>query len=108
MAKGTGMPTMIFDEIDTGVSGKIADKMGQLIGEMAEGMQIFAITHLPQIASKGECHLLVYKDMEGANGARTAIKRINGEERLMEIARMLSGSRMTDAAIANARELLNN
>lgn len=108
MAKGTGMPTMIFDEIDTGVSGKIADKMGQLIGEMAEGMQIFAITHLPQIASKGGCHLLVYKDMEGANGARTAIKRINGEERLMEIARMLSGSRMTDAAIANARELLNN
>ena len=108
MAKGSGMPTMIFDEIDTGVSGKIADKMGRLIGEMAEGMQIFAITHLPQIASKGECHLLVYKETEGANGASTAIKRINGDERIMEIARMLSGSRMTEAAVANARELLAN
>jgi len=60
------------------------------------------------IASKGECHLLVYKVTEGANGASTAIKRIDGDERLMEIARMLSGSRMTEAAVANARELLTN
>ena len=108
MASGLGMPTMIFDEIDTGVSGKIADKMGNLIGEMAKNMQIFAITHLPQIASKGECHLLVYKEIDDKNTTRTEIRRISGEERLIEIARMLSGAKLTEAAVANAKELLYN
>jgi DNA repair protein RecN (Recombination protein N) len=108
MANGLGMPTMIFDEIDTGVSGKIADKMGNLIGEMAKNMQIFAITHLPQIASKGECHLLVYKEIDDKNTTRTEIRRISGEERLIEIARMLSGAKLTEAAVANAKELLYN
>lgn len=108
MARGSGMPTMIFDEIDTGVSGKIADKMGNLIGEMAKNMQIFAITHLPQIASKGDCHLLVYKEMDKNNTSRTEIRRISGEERLIEIARMLSGAKLTEAAVANAKELLYN
>lgn len=108
MARGSGMPTMIFDEIDTGVSGKIADKMGNLIGEMAKNMQIFAITHLPQIASKGDCHLLVYKEMDKNNTSRTEIRRISGEERLIEIARMLSGAKLTEAAVANAKELLCN
>ena len=108
LAKGSGMPTMIFDEIDTGVSGRIADKMGSLIKEMSEEMQIFAITHLPQIASKGECHLLVYKESDKTTGTRTLIKRIEGDERIEEIARMLSGTRTTEAALANAEELLKN
>ena len=108
MARGSGMPTMIFDEIDTGVSGKIADKMGNLIGEMAKNMQIFAITHLPQIASKGDCHLQVYKELDKNNTSRTEIRRISGEERLIEIARMLSGAKLTEAAVANAKELLYN
>lgn len=106
LAKGSGMPTMIFDEIDTGVSGRIADKMGSLIMEMSKEIQIFAITHLPQIASKGLCHLLVYKESEDNLGTRTLIKRIDGEERISEIARMLSGTKTTGAALANAKELL--
>ena len=108
LAKGNGMPTMIFDEIDTGVSGSIADKMGKLILEMSKEMQIFAITHLPQIASKGLCHLLVYKESDDSLGTRTLIKRIDGDERIREIARMLSGTKTTEAAFANAKELLKN
>ncbi|MBQ8645481.1 MAG: DNA repair protein RecN [Bacteroidales bacterium] len=108
MAEFTGMPTMIFDEIDTGVSGSIADKMGALIGKMGERMQIFAIPHLPQIASKRGTHLLVYKDYDGEQqGAATHIKVLNGQERINEVARMLSGSTLTEAAIENARVLLN-
>jgi DNA repair protein RecN (Recombination protein N) len=108
LAKESGMPTMIFDEIDAGVSGSIADKMGRLISEMAKEMQIFAITHLPQIASKGKCHLLVYKESEEGTGTRTLIRRVDGEERVKEIARMLSGTKTTTAALANAEELLSN
>lgn len=108
LAKGNGMPTMIFDEIDTGVSGSIADKMGKLILEMSKEMQIFAITHLPQIASKGLCHLLVYKESDDNLGTRTLIKRIDGDDRIREIARMLSGTKTTEAAFANAKELLKN
>ena len=106
MARFTGMPTMIFDEIDTGVSGSIADKMGELIGKMGEMMQIFAITHLPQIASKKGSHLLVYKEFDKDNNAATKIKVIEGEERVQEVARMLSGAQLTNAALENARELL--
>ena len=107
MAQYTGMPTMIFDEIDTGVSGSIADKMGALIGKMGERMQIFAITHLPQIASKKGTHLLVYKEFDADNNATTRIRTLGNEERVQEVARMLSGSQLTNAAIENARELLN-
>jgi len=107
MAEFTGMPTMIFDEIDTGVSGSIADKMGALIGRMGERMQIFAITHLPQIACKKGTHLLVYKDFDVQQGATTHIKVLEGEERVEEVARMLSGSALTGAALENARVLLN-
>jgi DNA repair protein RecN (Recombination protein N) len=106
MAKYVGMPTMIFDEIDTGVSGSIADKMGELIGEMGENMQVFAITHLPQVASKGSAHYLVYKEFNDKNEAKSGIKQISGEERILEIARMLSGTKLSDAAIANAKVLL--
>ncbi len=107
MAKGKGMPTMIFDEIDIGVSGSIAEKMGSLIGDLSDSMQVFAITHLPQIASKGECHLLVYKDIVNGS-AVTKIKKIENEERVMEIARMLSGKELTQAAIANAKVFLSD
>ena len=106
MARFTGMPTMIFDEIDTGVSGSIADKMGELIGKMGERMQIIAITHLPQIASKRGTHLLVEKEFDRQNNAATRIHRIEGDERVKEVARMLSGSELTNAALENARELL--
>lgn len=106
MAKESGMPTMIFDEIDSGVSGSIADKMGVLIDDLSKDMQVFAITHLPQIASKGNCHLLVYKDIDSDGKAATGIRKIEDDQRMMEIARMLSGSGLTDAAIANARVFL--
>ncbi len=106
MARFTGMPTMIFDEIDTGVSGSIADKMGALIGKMGERMQIFAITHLPQIASKKGTHLLVYKEFDAQNNATTRIKELSHEERVNEVARMLSGASLTEAALENAKVLL--
>ena len=105
MAQFTKMPTMIFDEIDTGVSGSIADKMGNLIGELGHRMQIFSITHLPQIASKGKTHLLVYKEIIDGK-ARTKLKNLTEEERVIEIARMLSGATLSDAAIENAKFLL--
>lgn len=107
VAKYTSLPTMIFDEIDTGVSGKIADKMGDMIGQMGENMQIFAITHLPQIASKKGAHYLVYKEFDGDGQARTYIKQLSEKERINEVARMLSGSQLTDTAILNAEELIN-
>ncbi|MBR5856967.1 MAG: DNA repair protein RecN, partial [Bacteroidales bacterium] len=103
MANYTGMPTMIFDEIDTGVSGSIADKMGEMIGRMGNNMQVIAITHLPQIAVKGETHLLVYKEFDSGNRARTYIRQLVREERIMEVARMLSGSELSEAAIENAK-----
>lgn len=106
MCRYSGMPTMFFDEIDTGVSGSIADKMGRLIVGMGESMQVFAITHLPQVASKGRAHYLVYK--EGGEQPETKIRQIDGTERETEIARLLSGATLTPEAIANARVLLND
>ncbi|MCD8206662.1 MAG: DNA repair protein RecN [Bacteroidales bacterium] len=122
MARYTKMPTMIFDEIDTGVSGSTADKMGSMICAMGENMQVFAITHLPQVAAKGQAHYLVTKEIAaptsagsstssggsvpGADTTVTHIRQLDSEGRVMELARMLSGSTITPAAIANARELL--
>ncbi len=106
MATGKGMPSMIFDEIDSGVSGSIADKMGNLLDELSKKMQIFAITHLPQIACKGNCHLLVFKEIDNTGTTKTNIKEIRGEDKVLEIARMLSGAKLTEASIANARVLL--
>lgn len=106
MAGYCGMPTLIFDEIDTGVSGSIADKMGQMIVAAGKVMQVFAITHLPQVASKGAAHYLVFKEYDGNSSARTRIRQIQGEERVSEIARMLSGAKLTEEALANARVLL--
>lgn len=106
IADRTGMPTVIFDEIDTGVSGNIADRMGDIINRMSGTMQVINITHLPQVASKGRTHFLVYKE-ESPAGTRTFIRRLGDEERVSHIASMLSGSRLTDAAVAQARLLLS-
>ena len=102
MARYTSMPTLLFDEIDTGVSGSAADRMGSMICAMGEDMQVFAITHLPQVAAKGQAHYLVTKEADV-----TAIRRLSPEERVQEIARLLSGSVISDAAVANARALLS-
>ena len=101
MARYTAMPALIFDEIDAGVSGSAADRMGQMICRMGEDMQVFAITHLPQVAAKGNAHYLVTKENDV-----TDIRLLSREERIREIARLLSGSVITDAAVANARALL--
>ena len=107
-AEYTEMPTMIFDEIDTGVSGSVADRMGSMICTMGTRMQVFAITHLPQVAAKGNAHYLVRKEIDPVtSNAVTSIERLGQQERIMEVARMLSGSSLTEAAIANARSLLS-
>ncbi len=105
MARYTGMPTMIFDEIDTGVSGSAADKMGQMICRMGKDMQVLSITHLPQVAAKGRAHFVVEKSISG-DGSVSSMRRLSDEERVQEIARLLSGERITPEAIANARTLL--
>ena len=108
MARYTAMPTMIFDEIDTGVSGSVADKMGSVICGMGEDMQVFAITHLPQVAAKGNAHYLVSKEIDPSTSrAVSTIVQLSAEDRVMEVARMLSGSVITEAAIANAQSLLS-
>ncbi len=106
MAKYFGMPTLIFDEIDTGVSGSVADKMGRMICEMGRDMQVFSITHLPQVAAKGDAHFVVSKTVQPDGRTVSTISEVTKEERTMEIARLLSGSTVTPAAIANARALL--
>lgn len=98
------MPTVIFDEIDTGISGRIADVTGQIIAELSAGRQVVNITHLPQVASKGDTHFKVYKD---SGDGRTHIKLLSAEERIKEVAAMLSGTDVTEAALQQARELIN-
>ena len=99
------LPSIVFDEIDTGVSGEVADKMGTIMRKMGQKMQVISITHLPQIAGKGHDHFYVYKD-ERAGLAKSSIKKLNENERVDELAKMLSGAEMTNAAVENARELL--
>jgi DNA repair protein RecN (Recombination protein N) len=107
MSDSAGLPTIIFDEIDSGVSGEIAERVGNIIIRMSERMQIINITHLPQVASKGKHHYLVYKTDEDKSTV-TRMKLLTPEERHLEIARMLSGEEITSAALENARELLGN
>ena len=107
IAQLTALPTIIFDEIDTGVSGDIADKAGSIMNLMAKAMQVITITHLPQIASKGQAHLFVYKE-DKSNKTFSNIKKLSVEERVQEIAKMLSTGTPTAAAISNAKELLKN
>ena len=106
IASTKGLPTIIFDEIDTGVSGDIAGQMARIMREMAATRQIIAITHLPQIAAQGETHYKVYK-ADTSTRTETHISRLTEEERITEIAGMLSGNKITQAAIATARELVH-
>lgn len=101
------LPTIIFDEIDQGVSGEIADKVGEIIKKMSATMQVITITHLPQIAVKGTSHILVFKETDN-NITYTKIKSLNKTERITEIAKMLSGNELTNAALENAKILLKN
>ncbi|MAZ72602.1 MAG: DNA repair protein RecN [Flavobacteriaceae bacterium] len=100
------LPTLIFDEIDTGVSGEIAQQMAQIMGQMSDSMQVFSITHLPQIAAKGTQQIKVYKE-DVNNVTNTQLKQLTEEERIVEIAQMIGGHTLTDSALAHARQLRN-
>ncbi len=100
------LPTIMFDEIDTGVSGEIAHKMASIMEQMSLSMQVFSITHLPQIAAKGQSHFKVYKEDIGETTV-TALKKLSNEERVLEIAQMLGGKEVSDSAVAHAQQLLN-
>ena len=106
VARSMQLPTIIFDEIDTGVSGQIADAMGRIISDLSRSMQVINITHLPQVASKGKTHFVVYKE-DTLLGAMTSIRQLSARERVDEIAKMLSGSTVTSAAMEQARCLLD-
>jgi DNA repair protein RecN (Recombination protein N) len=105
LSKNNNLPTIIFDEIDAGVSGEVADKVGQILSGMGKYMQVINITHLPQVASRGTRHYHVYKD-DTDNSTFTRVKLLSPEERILEVARLLSGSEVTETAMKNARELL--
>ncbi|MES3019580.1 MAG: DNA repair protein RecN [Bacteroidota bacterium] len=106
IAVHTSLPTIIFDEIDTGISGEVALKVGNIMEKLSENMQVIAITHLPQIAARGKAHYTVYKD-EQTDTTHTNIRQITPDERVMELAKMLSGNNPGESAILNAKELLN-
>ena len=102
------LPTIIFDEIDTGVSGQIAERMALMMKEMGDGgRQVISITHLPQIAARGDYHFRVFKEDDDV-GTNSHIEELSHNERITEIAHMLSGAEITDAAIKNAEALLNS
>ena len=106
LAEYIQLPSIMFDEIDTGVSGEISNKMGEIMKQMSGKMQVFTITHLPQIAAKGDSHFKVFKtDIDDIT--HTQLKKLNEEERIVEIAQMLGGLNITDSAMAHAKQLLN-
>jgi DNA repair protein RecN (Recombination protein N) len=105
LTRNNNLPTIIFDEIDSGVSGEVADKVGQILSGMGRYMQVVNITHLPQVASRGTKHYHVYKD-DIDDSTFTRVKLLSPEERILEVARLLSGSEVTETAMKNARELL--
>ncbi len=106
LAEYKKLPTIVFDEIDTGVSGEIANKMAAIMHKMSKSMQLLSITHLPQIAAKGDHHIKVYKE-DINDVTATHLRVLAGEERIFEIAQMIGGKNVSEAAIANAKELLN-
>ncbi len=105
LASSSGLPAIIFDEIDSGVSGEVASMVGDILSEMGKTMQVINITHLPQVASRGGMHYHVYKE-ESDHSTNTRVRLLKDDERVREVARLLSGSTITEAAIRNARELL--
>lgn len=106
IAHNTALPTLVFDEIDTGISGEVALKVGQVMEELAAAHQVICITHLPQIASKGETHFFIYKDHSQAHTV-SKVRSLNGKDRIVAIAQMLSGDKPGEMALANAKELLD-
>ena len=100
------LPTIVFDEIDTGVSGTISNEIGNVMAQMGQYMQVFTITHLPQVAAKGKQHYKVYKEVQGSSTV-TNIKKLDEEDRVVELAQMLSGEDLTETAFDHARQLLN-
>ena len=106
ISKSLSVKTLIFDEIDAGVSGEIADKMGKLIKSISSDRQVLNITHLPQVARSGDHHYVVYK-YDDAESSHTAMKKLGHDERIQELAKMLSGEKVTEEALNNARQLLN-
>ncbi len=106
LANYENLPTMMFDEIDAGVSGEISNKMGDIMHGMSQRMQVFSITHLPQVASKGDHHFKVFKVEDGTT-THTRMKKLSQDERVVELAEMLGGKSLSDSALAHARELLN-
>jgi DNA repair protein RecN (Recombination protein N) len=107
VAESIDLPTMIFDEIDTGVSGEAAKQVGIILKELALKRQVICITHQPQIAGKADAHFFVYKEILN-DVVKTNIRRLKNEERIIAIAKMLSGEKPTAAALENAREMVGN
>jgi DNA repair protein RecN (Recombination protein N) len=105
VAKSSALPTIIFDEIDTGISGEVALRVGEVMADLSTNMQVIAISHLPQIASRGQAHFKVYKE-DKDDKTRSNILLLNEEERVLEIAQMLSGANPGEAALQHAKELL--
>jgi DNA repair protein RecN (Recombination protein N) len=105
ISKSKALPTILFDEIDSGISGETADKMGNILKDISRDMQVINITHLPQIAAKGDHHYLVYKEDTDSETV-TRLKLLSPDERVSELAKMLSGEIITEAARMNAAELL--
>jgi DNA repair protein RecN (Recombination protein N) len=107
MAEKTAMPTLVLDEIDTGVSGEIAIGLGKLMKEMAKGHQVISISHLPQIAARGDAHYFVYKDSSSKKTV-SSIRKLDEKERIEEIAKMIGGAKPSSSAIQNAKELIGS
>ena len=106
LAKHQNLPTLVLDEIDTGVSGAVAAKMAQIMKEMATGMQLIAVTHLAQVAAQGQSHLKVFKEVKQGS-TTTHINKLDHDQRILEIAHMIGGSSISDSALAHAKQLLN-
>ena len=106
LSKYMHLPTIMFDEIDSGVSGEISNKMASIMQQMSKSMQVFTITHIPQIAAKGDTHFKVFKE-DVNNVTQTQLKKLNPDERIVEIAQMLGGVNISNSALAHAKQLLN-
>jgi len=106
LSKYSKLPAIIFDEIDTGVSGEVSNRIAELMLAMSSNMQVITITHLPQVAAKGHHHYKVFKQ-ESETGVTSNIRKLNEEERLMELSEMLGGNKITASAMAHARQLLS-
>ncbi|HSZ25130.1 MAG TPA: hypothetical protein VK766_05405, partial [Cytophagaceae bacterium] len=106
IADKTALPTIIFDEIDTGISGEVAIKVGKMIKQMSSNHQVISISHLPQIAAQGKSHYYVYKD-NSSEKTISKMKLLTEEERIKEIAQMIGGSKPSETAIQNAKEMLS-